>query len=154
MFLLLYIITALMLFGFTLIQPIHILSWKCLLILSPALQNTFTIQANTMNPDQGSSLIRVHIVCNIGHQRTNTLKQMRQQMTIVVNGRENRSFKRKEFKNSNTYIIIFPYMSEFPTMLHLGNLSSVRKVNSQVTANWVRPHSAMGSESDCLSRDH
>ena len=42
-------------------------------IYSNALQYTFTMVVNIMNPDQTaprSSLIRVHIVCNIGNQST------------------------------------------------------------------------------------
>ena len=43
-------------------------------IYTDALKKIISVEANTMNPDQtasfGSSLIRVHIVCNIGHQST------------------------------------------------------------------------------------
>ena len=40
-------------------------------IYSDALKNTFTMKANTMNPDQ-TSLIWVHIVCNIAYQSAQT----------------------------------------------------------------------------------
>ena len=36
-------------------------------IYSDAIQNSYTLEANTMNPDQ-SSLIWVHIVYNIAYQ--------------------------------------------------------------------------------------
>ena len=51
----------------TLILPIFLFENVCC-ICSNALQATFIIEANTMNPEHTSSLIWVHNVCNIGYQ--------------------------------------------------------------------------------------
>ena len=48
-----------------------------------ALETTFIMEANTMNPDQTAPLIWVHNVFNKGYQSTTQISKKR---TIVLNG--------------------------------------------------------------------
>ena len=53
----------------------------------------FFMEANTMNPDQGSSLIWVHIVCNIGYRLPKNINRQEEQTTKLVTCRKNVYFK-------------------------------------------------------------
>ena len=63
-------------FGLTLSLPMFLgmklpSAYYVFCTFSNVLQNTITMTANTRNPDQtGSSLVLVHIVCNIGSPST------------------------------------------------------------------------------------
>ena len=64
------------------LPPVHPLTYVCAkyvmkmlptyyicCIYSNALKKTFTVEANTMNPDQTAPFIRVHTFCNIDYQK-------------------------------------------------------------------------------------
>ena len=60
----------------------------CLLISSAAYIQILIMEVNTLNPDQAapkrSSLIWVHIVCNICHQSTLIRRESRQQLSYIA----------------------------------------------------------------------